>query len=55
MCLRRTIQETFQMLTDIASMTVADLKQMLKTRGITTRLRSVKKLQELLLNTLKDH
>lgn len=40
---------------DIASMTVADLKQMLKTRGVTTRLRSVKKLQELLLNTLKDH
>lgn len=34
-------------------MTAEEIKAQLKDRGITTRLRSLKKLQELFLNTLR--
>lgn len=40
--------------TDIESMSAEELKAMLKSKGITTRLRSAKKLQELLKKTLKE-
>ena len=38
----------------ISDMTAEEIKVHLKDRGITTRLRSLKKLQELLLNTLRQ-
>ena len=38
----------------IDDMTAEEIKSILKEKGITTRLRSLKKLQELLLNTLRE-
>ena len=38
----------------IDDMTVEEIKSKLKEKGITTRLRSLKKLPELLLNTLRE-